>query len=58
MCKNPPSLSTTLKCAGRFFISPNNDMLVKLRWLLVDFPEIDIRAMGFPEGWEMEPLWR
>lgn len=39
-------------------VSPENDMLAKLRWLLVDFPEIDLRAMGFPDGWEMEELWR
>ena len=48
-------------CIIKYFldiISPNNDMLAKLRWLFVDFPEIDLRAMGFPEGWEMEPLWR
>lgn len=39
-------------------VNPNNDLLAKLRWLFVDFPEIDLRAMGFPEGWELEPLWR
>ena len=48
-------------CIIKYFlniISPNNDMLAKLRWLFVDFPEIDLAAMGFPKGWEMEPLWR
>ncbi|MCQ2190243.1 MAG: Abi family protein [Paludibacteraceae bacterium] len=49
-------------CIIKYFldvISPNNDMLSKLRWLFfVDFPEIDLRALGFPEGWEMEPLWK
>lgn len=48
-------------CIVRYFldtISPNNDMLAKLRWLFVEFPEIDLRAMGFPDGWELEPLWR
>ena len=39
-------------------VNPNNDMLAKLRWLFVEFPEIDLAAMGFPKGWEMEPLWR
>lgn len=39
-------------------ISPNNDMEAKLRWLFVDFPEIDLAAMGFPKSWETEPLWR
>ncbi|MDE5783396.1 MAG: Abi family protein [Prevotella sp.] len=48
-------------CVIKYFldiISPNNDMLVKLRWLFVDFPEIDLAAMGFPKGWEMEPIWK
>lgn len=39
-------------------VSPGNDMLAKMRWLMVNFPEIDLRAMGFPQGWETEPLWR
>ena len=48
-------------CIIKYFldiISPNNDFLAKLRWLFIDFPEIDLRAMGFPEGWEFEPLWQ
>lgn len=47
-------------CIIKYFldkVSPNNDMLAKLRWLFVKFPEIDIAAMGFPKGWEFEPLW-
>ena len=39
-------------------ISPGNDMQSKLIWLFIDFPEIDLRVLGFPQGWEMEPLWR
>ena len=48
-------------CIIKYFVntvSPNNDMLAKLRWLFIDFPEIDLAAMGFPKGLEMEPLWR
>ncbi len=48
-------------CIIKYFlniISPNNDMLAKLRWLFVDFPEIDLNALGFPHGWHMEPLWK
>ena len=48
-------------CIIKYFVnvvSPNNDMLAKLRWLFVDFPEIDLAAMGFPTNWETEPLWR
>jgi hypothetical protein len=22
------------------------------------FPDVDIKAMGFPNGWETESLWR
>ena len=48
-------------CIIKYFldiISPGNDMLAKLRWIFVDFPEIDLSAMGFPQNWETEPLWR
>jgi hypothetical protein len=111
--QNPPSLSTMLKCAGRFFIvenknacchharvwnkkntilpmlpnrlaypwivlptdplrtyfdlciikyfiniiSPYNDMTGKLKTFLSDFPDVDLAAIGFPHGWESEPLW-
>ncbi len=33
-------------------------MKAKLQSLLDLFPEIDLRAMGFPEDWQNEPLWR
>lgn len=39
-------------------ISPNNEMRSKLTWLFIRFPEIDLKALGFPKGWEMEPLWK
>jgi len=48
-------------CIIKYFldvVSPENDMLAKLRWLFVDFPEIDLQALGFPDGWEFEPIWR
>lgn len=48
-------------CIIRFFlniISPSNDFRSKIQWLFIDFPEIDIAALGFPPGWEMEPLWQ
>ena len=38
-------------------ISPQNDMRDKLVKLLSDFPNIDTAAMGFPVGWQQEPLW-
>ena len=47
-------------CIIKYFlniISPNNDMKDKIQALLSAFPSIDINAMGFPRGWEAEPLW-
>ncbi len=35
-----------------------NDMKVKIDTLLANYPAIDISAMGFPCGWENEPLWQ
>lgn len=48
-------------CIIKYFlniISPNNDMKAKIDSLLADYPAIDTVAMGFPRGWENEPLWR
>ena len=39
-------------------ISPQNDMTDKLKTLLKAYPGIDAVAMGFPRGWESEPLWQ
>ena len=47
-------------CIIKYFldiISPNNDMLDKMNSLFSTFPEIDKAALGFPPGWEIEPLW-
>jgi abortive infection bacteriophage resistance protein len=41
-----------------FTVSPNNTFTGKLKSLLAEYPTIDIRAMGFPVGWQGEPLWR
>jgi abortive infection bacteriophage resistance protein len=40
-----------------FTVSPNNTFTQKLKSLLAEYPTIDIRAMGFPAGWQNEPLW-
>ena len=47
-------------CIIKYFlniISPNNDMKAKIDALLSAYPSIDMNAMGFPDGWEAEPLW-
>ena len=48
-------------CIIKYFldkISPNNDMLDKMNKLFATFTEIDKAALGFPVGWENEPLWQ
>ena len=48
-------------CIIKYFlniISPNNDMKAKVDALLSAYPSIDVTAMGFPCGWESEPLWQ
>ena len=48
-------------CMIKFFldiISPSNDFKNKLHTLFCKFPQIDLKAMGFPTGWENEPLWK
>jgi abortive infection bacteriophage resistance protein len=41
-----------------FTISPNNRFTQKLKSLLVTYPAVDIRAIGFPDDWGSDPLWR
>ena len=48
-------------CIIKYFlniISPNNDLFQKIKTLFANYPEIDLNALGFPQGWENEPLWR
>ena len=48
-------------CCLQYFlntISPGNDMKEKVQTLLSLFSEVDVSAMGFPAGWEEEPLWK
>ena len=34
------------------------DFKNELKSLLVSYPQVDPAAMGFPENWFSEPLWR
>ena len=57
---NPQRVYFTI-CIIKYFldiISPNNDMLDKMNRLFATFPEVDKAALGFPSGWENEPLWQ
>ena len=51
-------LNDAQMCGSFYFYSPQNDMRDKLIRLLSDYPSIDVNAMGFPKGWQQEPLWR
>ena len=35
-----------------------NSFKYELHKLLVQYPNIDTSAMGFPSGWQNEPLWK
>ena len=39
-------------------IHPDNDFKANLKSLLNEYPCIDLHAMGFPDDWEKQPLWR
>lgn len=36
----------------------NSHLPLALKDLLAEYPEIDPAAMGFPAGWQQEPLWQ
>lgn len=39
-------------------VDPNCGFVDRLKALLAKYPMVDVAAMGFPKGWELEPLWR
>jgi len=39
-------------------IKHENDVIEKFKSLLIKYPNIHPFAMGFPEDWEKEPLWK
>ncbi|MDE5584907.1 MAG: Abi family protein [Muribaculaceae bacterium] len=38
-------------------VNPQNTFVARFRQLLGKYPNVDMRAMGFPENWENEVLW-
>jgi abortive infection bacteriophage resistance protein len=38
-------------------INPKNTITSRFKDLLHKYPNIDVKAMGFPDNWEEEPLW-
>ena len=48
-------------CIIKFFLNtivPNNGLKLNLEKLFGEYPEIDLSALGFPNGWEKESLWQ
>ena len=39
-------------------ITPCMDLKSSLLKLFAEYPNVDLHAMGFPQGWKNEPLWR
>lgn len=39
-------------------IHPENSFTEDLKKLLKKYPNVDVKAMGFPKGWKNQPLWK
>ena len=39
-------------------INPDNSFVQDFKQLLAKYPIVDSAAMGFPRGWQSEPLWK
>ncbi|MEO5788898.1 MAG: Abi family protein [Gelidibacter sp.] len=39
-------------------INPSNTIVVRFKKLLAEYPNIDVSAMGFPDNWKDEKLWK
>lgn len=52
------SHSQGLQLATASLLHPSNDFTLQLKSLLQSHPNVDVAAMGFPVGWENDPLWK
>lgn len=46
---------------GRFFlnsINPHNTFVEDFKKLQAKYPNVQTSMMGFPHGWENDPLWQ
>jgi len=39
-------------------VNPQNTFAARFKSLLAEYPKVDTAAMGFPDNWENETLWR
>jgi len=38
-------------------ITPNHTFRQKVKNLLTKYPNVNVSAMGFPKGWDVDPFW-
>ena len=56
-----PELRYAIACCIAYWLDSMGyglDFKNELKSLLVSYPQVDPAAMGFPENWISEPLWR
>ncbi len=39
-------------------VNSSNTLCKDFKALLIEFPNVDVAAMGFPHNWEEQPLWK
>jgi len=39
-------------------VNPKNTFRNRFRDMIADYPNIDVKAMGFPIDWDKESLWK
>ena len=56
----PNKFYATLSCMVYWLdsIDSSNSFVTDFKSLIARYPNIDTTAMGFPKGWESEPLWK
>lgn len=59
--KNDKTKLYSLLCCIVYWLNniyADNCFVQRFKKLLADFPNVDTSAMGFPDSWENEPLWK
>ena len=39
-------------------VNPKNTFSIRFKNLLTKYQNVDVKALGFPDNWEQEPLWK
>ena len=53
-------LYAALSCIAYWLnaVQTDNTFVKEFKTLLAAHPEVDVNAMGFPDAWQNEPLWK